>query len=83
MHKPTDTIINKIKSTYWFRTKNKKISVADQRITLDASHSEMMNYFEELQNYIRGEREKIDAVELTDEDIDFFKAIQGRYITKK
>ena len=33
-----------------FRTKNKKITVSDQRVTLDASHNEMLRYFQELQN---------------------------------
>jgi hypothetical protein len=39
--------------------------------------------FEQLQDYVRGFREKIDEVELTDEDIDFFEAIRERYVTKK
>lgn len=39
--------------------------------------------FDQYANYIRGEREKIDALELTEEDVDFFEAIRERYITKK
>lgn len=38
--------------------------------------------FEQLQNYVRGFREKIDAAELTEEDVDFFDAIKQRYVTK-
>jgi Aspartyl/Asparaginyl beta-hydroxylase len=38
--------------------------------------------FEMYQNYIRGQREKIDAVEVTDEDVDFFEALKQGYVTK-
>ena len=39
--------------------------------------------FEQMLNFVRGEREKIDAVELTEEDIDFFNAIKSKYVTNK
>lgn len=39
--------------------------------------------FELYRNYIRGQMEKIESVELTEEDIDFFEAIKEKYLTKK
>jgi hypothetical protein len=36
--------------------------------------------FEMYQNYVRGEREKIEAAELTDDDIEFFQALKDKYI---
>jgi hypothetical protein len=39
--------------------------------------------FELYRNYIRGQMEKIENVELTEEDIDFFEAIKEKYLTKK
>ena len=38
--------------------------------------------FSQLQNWVRGNREKIDSAELTEEDIDFFEAIRQKYVTK-
>ena len=46
-----------------FRTKNKKITLSDQRITLDASHNEMMNYFEQLQNSLIDKYEQLRELE--------------------
>jgi hypothetical protein len=39
--------------------------------------------FEELENFVRGSREQIDSVELTDDDREFFEALKARYVTKK
>ena len=39
--------------------------------------------FELYRNYVRGQMEKIESVELTEEDIDFFEAIKEKYLTKK
>jgi hypothetical protein len=36
--------------------------------------------FELYRNYVRGQMEKIENVELTEEDIDFFEAIKQKYI---
>jgi hypothetical protein len=33
--------------------------------------------------FVGSMREKIDSVELTEEDIDFFEAIRQKYVTKK
>lgn len=38
--------------------------------------------FEALQNFVRYQREQIDAVELTDDDREFFEALKQRYINK-
>ena len=38
--------------------------------------------FSQLENWVRGNRERIDAAELTEEDIDFFEAIRQKYVTK-
>ena len=39
--------------------------------------------FSQLENFVRGCREQIDAVDLTDDDKEFFNALKSRYITKK
>jgi hypothetical protein len=38
--------------------------------------------FEMYKNFVFEERQKISAVELTDDDIDFFETIRAKYITK-
>lgn len=89
LHMPADGGVYMLWTNNWHQIRND--STEDRyHIIMDAYDTKgvtkYMKYegdFEQFQNYIRGEREKIDAVELTEEDTDFFKAIQGRYITKK
>lgn len=38
--------------------------------------------FEMYQDWVRGQREQIDAIELTEDDVNFFEAIRSKYITK-
>jgi hypothetical protein len=89
LHMPADGGVWALWTNCWHQIRND--SDEDRyHIIMDAYDTkhvtQNMKYegdFEQYQNYIRGEREKIDAVELADEDIEFFKAIQSRYITKK
>jgi hypothetical protein len=37
--------------------------------------------FEELENFARKFRQDIEDVQLTQEDVDFFEAIKGKYVT--
>jgi hypothetical protein len=39
--------------------------------------------FTELENFVRGAREQIDKMELTEDDKQFFDAIKRKYVTKK
>ena len=39
--------------------------------------------FNQLENFVRGSREQVESVELTDDDRHFFDALRERYVTKK
>lgn len=39
--------------------------------------------FSQLENFVRGSREQIEAVDLTDDDAEFFEALKARYVNKK
>jgi hypothetical protein len=38
--------------------------------------------FSQLENFVRGSREQIDAMEVTQDDAEFFDALKARYVTK-
>ena len=39
--------------------------------------------FSQLENFVRGSREQVESVELTEDDKQFFDALRDRYVTKK
>ena len=89
LHMPADGSVYILWTNLWHQIRND--STEDRyHIIMDAYDTKKITQgfkyegdFEMYQNYIRGEREKIDATEVTEEDADFFSAIEGKYITRK
>jgi len=89
LHMPADGSVWMIWTNRWHQIRND--SNEDRyHIIMDAYDTKKItnNFkyegdFLMFEDWVRGQREQIDSVELTQEDIDFFEAIRSRYLTKK
>jgi hypothetical protein len=86
LHMPADGGVYILWTNMWHQIRND--SDEDRyHIIMDAYDTKKITQnfkyegdFEMYQNFVRGQREQIDAVELTEEDIDFFEAIKNEYM---
>ena len=89
LHMPADGSVWILWTNTWHQIRND--SDEDRyHIIMDANDTkkitEKFKYegdFELYLNWVRGQTEKTNSMELTEEDIDFFEAIKDKYLTKK
>jgi len=88
LHMPADGNAYMVWVNIWHQIRNDGDSNR-YHIIMDAydtkrqtEHFKYQGDFAELENFARGFRERIDAAELTEEDVEFFEAIRARYVTK-
>jgi hypothetical protein len=89
LHMPADGSVYILWTNLWHQIRND--SDEDRyHIIMDAYDTKKVtkhfNYegdFELYHNWVRGQMEKVDAIEVSEEDVDFFEAIKEKYLTEK